>query len=131
SWYTSVKEAGFTTGVFQNHSSGRHDHIGLNYCIIHYYSPHADQNMVVNNTTMYHRLVANINIISYSGTAFFIGTVYDCSILNIRIITNANIVYISTYYSVKPDGTMMSKRHIADNRRVRRQEAFFSNQWSL
>ena len=80
---------------------------------------------------MYDGMVADGYIVADGGAAFLIGTMDACPILDIHLVANAYIVYISPDHSVEPEAAITTRYHIAHDGGVGSYETIFTKLWKF
>ena len=86
--------------------------ITANFCIIHHNCSHAYQHVIIYNASMHYCIVSDAHIISNYSRSFQISAVYNSTILHIYLIAKAYTVYISPYYCIKPNTTVIAHNYI-------------------
>src|SRR5690606_25939197 len=74
---------------------------------------HSNQDIIMNGATMDNGIMSNRHIISYIGGRFLIGGMYDSTILNIDLVSDLNIMHISSYDCIEPNTTLFSNGDLA------------------
>tara|TARA_R110002020_G_scaffold23587_2_gene78435 strand:- start:63996 stop:64535 length:540 start_codon:yes stop_codon:yes gene_type:complete len=100
-------------GALGHHGSGGYDTITFYHTIVHYDTSHAYKHIVMYRTAMDYGIVANGNIVPYSGGRFKIGTVYDGAILYVYLISHFDKMDVAPQNCIEPDTALISHFHIA------------------
>src|SRR5690606_38674513 len=89
--------------------------IAFHATIVHNYTSHTDQHIILYGTPMHNGIVSNGNVIAYRGRGFLIGTVHYGPVLYIYPIAHFYIMDIAPQYGIEPNTTFISHTDIAHN----------------
>lgn len=125
--YTRINTSAFHNRSFQYYRTSGNNAVGMNNTTIHYNGAHAYKYMIMQGTAVHQRIVANAYMITNNRGGFFVGTMDDCSVLNIYSIANAYAVYISPHHRIKPKTAIIARYNITTENGIWRNKTVPAN----
>ena len=111
---------------FQQYRTSCNDAVFLNDTMVHNYGSHAYQYIVFDRAAMYHRAVANANIVANDRSSFLIRAVNDGAVLNVYFVTQNNAVDITPNDGLKPNAALVAHFYITHDGGVFSDKNIFS-----
>lgn len=108
----------FDLCAFQHHGAGGDYRILADLGIVHDDGAHADEDLVVECTSVYDGIVSNRNIIADTHTRLFISSMEDHAVLDIHPVANTDAVHIASYDGVEPDAAIVTYLYVSHDGRV-------------
>src|SRR5690606_8552941 len=94
--------------------------------MVHYYCPHTHQYKIVNRASVYQRVMTNIYIAANYRWRRFKGTMHHYPVLDVGILANPDVIYVTPHHRVKPYRTMHTQFHIPYDRSIFSNKTIFS-----
>lgn len=123
---TGVDGVGLATHIRGHHRSGANDDVGFNNGIVHHNRSHSNQDRVVNSTAVDDSSVTDADIVADVRSGPLVGSVDNCTVLNIDPVAADDGVHVSAHNGGVPDGAIVAQDDFTNQGSIFGKEAVFA-----
>lgn len=71
--------------------------------------------MIVDGAAMNNGVVRDGNMVSNVNRSYLVSAMNDCTVLNVHLVTNPDVMHISTHHGIVPDTAVVAHFHITND----------------